>query len=583
MTVKQHVPVQVSNLREALQSSKQSFMTAGILSFFINILILTPMIYMMQIYDRVMVSSSVSTLGMLTILLVFLLALMGGLEWVRTQILVITSNRLNQQLNTRLFDALFTNASNSAGPNATTQPLNDLLQIRQFLTGPGLFAFFDAPWLPLNILVMWWFHWSYGVVALISSLILLSLNIWNELATRDLLKRSNDELNESNQQTQRNLRNIEVIDAMGMLPRLRSRWLRKQSIMLIMQGKASGKAGLITAISKLFRTMIQSLILALGAYLAIEKEISPGAMIAGSLLLGRALAPLDILIGSWKGFVGARDAYSRLEKLLTAIPLREKPMQLPIPSGQLQMENVTIIPPGCQKPVIAGINLQIEAGQQVAIIGPSAAGKSTLIRAMLGIYKPSIGSVRLDGAEINQWNREILGDYIGYLPQDVELLDGSIRENIARFGEMDSEQVISAARLAGIHDMLLRLPEGYESVIQGQSNVLSAGQRQRLGFARALYALPRIIILDEPNSNLDQDGEAALAQALTSLRIQRCTVVVVTHRPSILGQVDSIAVMQEGQLAAFGPRDEILQALQRASASAAAPITTVTIPSGQGV
>ena len=566
---------QVANISEALKRCKQSFLTAGFLSLFINILVLTPMIYMMQIYDRVMSSSSVSTLTMLTVLLVFLLSVMGALEWVRSQILVVTSNRLDQLLNTRIFDAMFTSASISAGRNATAQPLSDLLQLRQFLTGQGLFAFFDAPWLPLNIAVMWWFHWSYGVVALISAFILMGLNLWTELGTRDLLKRANDESMESSQQTQRNLRNVEVIDAMGMLPRLRTRWQRKQNAMLTHQGKASGKAGLITALSKLYRMVIQSLILGLGAYLAIGKEISPGAMIAGSMLLGRALAPLDLLIGSWKGFIGARDAYGRLEKLLNAVPLREPPMPLPPPTGQIRLENVSIIPPGSQKPIIAGVNLQIAAGQQVAVIGPSAAGKSTLIRAMLGLYKPSTGSVRLDGAEISQWDRMMLGNHIGYLPQDVELLDGSISENIARFGRVEPDKVVAAARLAGIHEMLLRLSEGFDTVIQGQGRVLSAGQRQRLGLARALYGSPRIILLDEPNSNLDQEGEEALAQALANLRKQGCTVVMVTHRPSILNQVDNIALMREGQLLAYGPPNEVAQALQRnvPPAPASAPVT----------
>ena len=581
MTQTLHTAEQVANLREALLRCKQSFLTAGFLSFFINILILAPMIYAMQVYDRVMVSSSMPTLILLTVLLVFLLVVMGGLEWVRAQILVVSGNRLDQLLNTRIFDAMFSNALNSAGRNATAQPLNDLLQLRQFLTGQGLFAFFDAPWLPFSIMLMWWFHWSFGLMMVISSLILIGLNLWTELATRDLLKRANDESMDSSQQTQRNLRNIEAINAMGMLPPLRERWRRKHNTMLAMQGKASGKAGLIAGMSKLYRLLIQSLILGLGVYLVIEKEISPGAMMAGSMLMGRALAPLDLLIGSWKGFVGARDAYGRLEKLLNTVPLREPPMPLPSPSGQIRLENLAIVPPGCQKPVISGINLQIEAGQQVAVIGPSAAGKSTLVRAMLGLYKPAMGSVRLDGAEINQWDREALGSFIGYLPQDVELLDGSISENIARFGQIDPEQVVAAARLAGIHDMLLRLPEGYDTVIQGQGSVLSAGQRQRLGLARALYAFPRIIILDEPNSNLDQDGEAALAQALMGLRAQGCTVVVVTHRPSILGQVDTIALMREGQLAAHGPRDDVLQALQRAAVASVANASAAA-QAGQG-
>ena len=564
---------QVEGLREALLRCKHSFITAGVVSFFINILVLVPMIYMMQIYDRVMASSSVSTLTMLTLLLVFMLAVMGALEWVRSQILVVTSNRLDQLLNTRVFDAMFTTALPSVGRGATAQPLGDLLQLRQFLTGQGLFAFFDAPWLPLNIIIMWWFHWTYGVVALISAFILMGLNLWTEVATRDLLKRANEESMESSNQTQRNLRNIEVIEVMGMLPSLRDRWLKKQTTMLAMQGKASAKAGLIAAASKLYRTLIQSLILGLGAYLAIEKEISPGAMIAGSMLLGRALAPLDLLIGTWKGFVGARDSYDRLEKLLKAAPLKAAPMPLPPPTGLIEMDNVAIVPPGTQRPIIAGVSLKIEAGHHVAIIGPSAAGKSTLIRAMLGLYKPFQGSVRIDGADITQWDRSNLGRYIGYLPQDVELLDGSISENIARFGLVDPELVVEAAQRAGIHEMLLKLPEGYDTVIQGTGALLSAGQRQRLGLARALYGCPRIIVLDEPNSNLDQDGEVALAQALSGIKKEGSTLIMVTHRPSILQQVDNIVYLRAGQLVAYGPRDKVLEALKPPSAAQASTVT----------
>lgn len=570
----------VASIGEALRRCRQSFLIAGVVSFFINILILVPMIYMMQVYDRVMASSSVSTLGMLTALLIFLLGVMGALEWVRSQILVVTSNRLDQILSARVFDAMFYTALPSSGRAATAQPLNDLLQLRQFLTGSGLFAFFDAPWLPLNVLIMWWFHWSYGLVALISAFILMGLNLWTELATRDLLKRANDESIESSGHTQRNLRNIEVIEAMGILPRLRERWQVKQMNLLTLQSKASARAGLIAAISKLYRTVIQSLILGLGAYLAIEKEISPGAMIAGSMLLGRALAPLDLLIGTWKGFVGARDAYGRLNRLLEFSPLKEPPMPLPPPTGQIKMENVAIVPPGSQKPIISGVNIVIEAGQQVAVIGPSAAGKSTLVRAMLGLYRPAVGTVRIDGADIIQRDRSELGAHIGYLPQDVELLDGTIGENIARFGLIDALEVVDAAKRAGIHDMLLRLPQGYDTVIQGQGSILSAGQRQRLGLARALYGSPRIIILDEPNSNLDQDGEEALANALGSIRASGATVIMVTHRPSILKQVDSIAYMRQGQLVAFGPRDEVLKALSMSQAPQAPVAPTTVIASG---
>ena len=553
---------EVQSVRQALALCKRSFLTAGLISFFINVLVLAPTVYMMQVYDRVMVSNSTSTLVMLTLLTSFLLGMMGLMEWIRSQILVVISNRLDQLLNQRIFNAMFGAALGTGGRGLGAQPLSDFLQIRQFLTGNGLFAFFDAPWLPLNILVMWIFHWTYGVVGVVSGCILMMLNLWTELSTRELLKKANNESMESNAQTQRNMRNVEVIESMGMLGRLRSRWREKQTRLLAYQSKASSRASLISAISKFYRTVIQSLILGLGAYLSINKEISPGSMIAGSILLGRALAPLDLLIGSWKGFVAARDAYDRVEKLLTAMPPRIPPMPLPEPTGAIQLENVAILPQGAKKPIIAGVNLEIPAGHQVAIIGSSAAGKSTLLRAILGIYRAAQGSVRLDGADICQWDREALGSCIGYLPQDVELLDGTISENISRFGEVDSEKVIAAARMSGIHEMILRLPDGYDTQIQGQGAMLSAGQRQRLGLARAVYDLPKIIVLDEPNSNLDQEGEVALAQAMLALRQQQCTVLIVTHRPNILGQVDSIAFMREGQLAGFGPRDEILNALQ---------------------
>lgn len=555
---------QVADVKAALVRCKESFIVSGIVSFFINILVLVPMVYMMQIYDRVMSSSSISTLTMLTLLLIFLLAVMGALDWIRSQILIVTSNRLDNFLNARVFDAMFLTALPSSGRAPTAQPLNDLLQMRQFLTGTGLFAFFDAPWLPLNVLIMWWFHWTYGVVALISALILIALNLWNERATRDLLKKANDAAIESSQHTQRNLRNIEVVEVMGMLPRLRERWQQKQEQLLKFQSEASAAAGLISSLSKSYRTVIQSLILGLGAYLAIDRQISPGAMIAGSMLLGRALAPLDLLIGSWKGFVTARDAYARLEQLLKAAPVPNEPMPLPSPTGAVQMENVAVVPPGASKPIIAGVNLAIPAGSQVGIIGPSAAGKSTLIRAMLGLYAPAAGSVRIDGADIRQWNRTALGQHIGYLPQDVELLDGTVSDNIARFGEIDPEQVVHASKLAGIHEMILRLPKGYDTLIQGEGNLLSAGQRQRLGLARAVYGYPRIIVLDEPNSNLDQEGEAALGSALRGLREVGCTVVMVTHRPAILREVDLVAFMRAGQLAAYGPRDEVLKAISAA-------------------
>jgi len=415
----------------------------------------------------------------------------------------------------------------------------------------------------MNIIVMWLFHWTYGVLAVLSSFILMGLNMWMEVGTRGLSNKANRENIESSQHTQRNLRNVEAIEAMGMLNRLRQRRERKQSAIVGTQSKANAKSSLVTTISKVYRMTLQSLALGLGAYLVITKEITPGAMFAGSMLLGRALAPLDLLIASWKGFVSARESYFRLEKSLQSSPSASSPMPLPPPSGHITLNNVTVIPQGEKKPILAGVNLQILPGEQIAVIGPSAAGKSTLIRTLLGLYKTSKGSVRMDGAEIQQWDRETLGNSIGFLPQDVELLDGTVSENIARFGEIDSEKVINATTMAGIHHIILSLPDGYDTKIEGQGAILSAGQRQRLGLARALYNLPKIIILDEPNSNLDQEGEQALAKVLLELKNIGSTVIVVTHRPNLLGLVDKIILMRNAQVVMFGSRDDILKALNQ--------------------
>jgi len=560
-----------SALRPALAACRSSFFSAGFFSLFINLLLLVPAIYMLQIYDRVLTSSSESTLIMLTLIAAFLFLVMGGLEWVRSQILIVTGTRLDGLLGTRVFDAVFMQTLASGGKIATAQPLGDLLQLRQFLTGPGLFAFFDAPWLPIYIAVMFLFHPAFGVVAIVSAAVLLALTIWNEIATREDLKQANSNSLESSNHTQRNLRNVEVIEAMGMLPRMRARWQERQNELLTLQSRASRKAGLIAAASKTFRITIQTLVLGLGAYLAIRREITPGVVIGGSILLGRALAPLDLLINTWRGFLGAREAYGRLDALLRAIPLREAPMPLPAPKGELTLENLVITPPGAPAPVIKGISLVVAQGEMLAVIGQSAAGKSTLVRAMLGIYHPDAGTVRLDGAELDQWDREALGQYVGYLPQDVELLDGSVSENIARFGAIDADQVVAAAQAAGVHPMVLRLAEGYDTRLIG--NVLSAGQRQRIGIARALYGDARIIVLDEPNSNLDREGDAALAKTLADLKRAGRTVVVVTHRSNVLGQADKILLMVDGQIALYGKRDKVIATLQQGAARGPASVT----------
>ena len=551
-------------LRSALKACRDSFAYAAFFSLFVNLLLLVPAVYMLQVYDRVLSSGSVSTLVMLTLVTAFLFLVMGGLEWVRSQILIASSNRLDALLAPRVFDSVFRQSLVSSGKVASAQPLADLLQLRQFLTGPGLFAFFDVPWLPIYIAVMFLFHPLVGVAAIASALVLIGLAVWNELSIRGDLNEASQRSIEASNHTQRNLRNVDAIEAMGMLPRLRARWLEKQQEMLSLQTRASRRGGLVTAASKTFRVLIQTLILGLGAYLAIRHEISAGGVIAGSILLGRALAPLDQMIGTWRGFVSARESYHRLDQLLDGAPPRAPPMALPKPQGTLSVEKLVVTPLGADAPVLRGISLQAAPGEVLAVIGPSAAGKTTLVRAMLGLVEPTSGDVRLDDAKVDQWDRALLGQHIGYLPQDVELLDGTIAENIARFGEVDAERVVAAADAAGVRSMILRLPQGYATRLVG--NVVSAGQRQRIGLARALYGMPQWIVLDEPNANLDQEGEAALAATLQALKRAGRTVVVVTHRRDILSLVDRIALLVQGQLVLHGPRDEVLaQLLQRAS------------------
>ncbi|MEJ8827201.1 type I secretion system permease/ATPase [Variovorax humicola] len=559
-------------LKEALDACRASFMSAAFFSLFVNLLMLLPAIYMLQIYDRVMTSGSESTLLMLTLIVVFLFVVLGGLEWLRAQILIVSSMRLDALLGPKVHDAIFTRTLSSGGRQADAQPLTDLDRVRQFLTGQGLFAILDVPWLPIYVAVMFMVHWWFGIGAILSALVLISLAVWNEVATRDLLQDANKHEAKANLKTAAHLRNIEVIESMGMLPRLRERWSAVHDAALRSQHQASRRAGLISALSKTFRLVVQSLMLGLGAYLALRRDISAGSIIAGSILLGRALAPIDALIGNWRGVVSARAAYGRLSELLAATPDRPAPMQLPEPRGEYRLDKLVIQPPGARTPLIDGLSLVIDAGTQVAVLGASGAGKSTLLRALLGLHKPKTGELRLDGAELDQYEREAMGRNIGYLPQDVELLEGTVAENIARFGEVDSDAVVAAAELAGVHAMILGFAEGYETRLDS-GFVLSAGQRQRVALARAVYKVPKIVILDEPNSNLDEAGNAALHRALLELRHMHSTVVIVTHRTQVLSQVDRILLLVEGKLALYGARDQITSKLQQAAARVAHPVS----------
>ncbi|TWC22993.1 MULTISPECIES: type I secretion system permease/ATPase [unclassified Pseudomonas] len=563
-----------TELESALALCKGSFLSVGFFSFFVNLLMLVPSFYMLQVYDRAVGSASLSTLLMLTLIMLLLMTTMGGLEWVRSRIMVRVSTRLDSLLGRRLFDASFRQALNTGGMNASGQPLSDLSALRQFLTGNGLFAFFDTPWIPIYLGIMFMFHPWYGWMGVLSALLLGTLAFVNEKLTRSPLQAANRQQMMATAFVSKSLRNAEVVESMGMLASLREHWSRRVHEVLILQSLASDRGATIAALSRTFRQIVQSLVLGLGAYLTITHRISPGQMIAGSILLGRALAPIDQLIGVWKGFLGARAQYARLHELLIKVAAEPERMQLPAPEGAIHVEGLSVGAPDTHKPIIRGLDFQVSAGEVVGIIGPSGAGKSTLARALLGIWPRQAGTVRLDAADISQWRREALGQYIGYLPQDIELFEGTISQNISRFGPADAPAVVAAARMAGVHELVLQLPEGYDTVIGANGAGLSGGQRQRIGLARALYGEPRLVVLDEPNSNLDDAGEKMLAEALRKLRQSRATVFVITHRSGVLAQVDKLLVLNQGELSLFGPRDNVLARLQGV-APAVQPATAI--------
>jgi ATP-binding cassette subfamily C protein EexD len=519
---------------------------------------------MLQVYDRVLTSGSGSTLLMLSLIVLLLLATMAVLEWVRSQILVRVSERLDGLLGERLYDLSFRQALATGGRQSQAQPLHDLQGLRQFLTGPGLIAFFDAPWLPVYCLVMFAFHPWYGWLCVLAAVLLVCIAIANERSTSALLIEANRESAAGHAAVGRTLGNAEAIEALGMLGNLRKRWRARSRRVLAAQTRASERGGRWTTLSRMLRLTMQSAMLGVGAWLVLANEMTPGIMVAGSILLGRALAPVDQLTGVWKQFIGAREQYRRLNEWLGRVPPLPERMALPTPAGRIAVENVTVVPPGGKAPALRGVSFEVLAGEVVGIVGPSASGKSTLARTLLGVWPAMHGTVRLDGANVYGWNREELGPHVGYLPQDVELFDGSIAENIARFGNVASDDVVAAARLAGIHEMILRMPQGYDHVIGVNGGVLSGGQRQRVGLARAVYGRPKLVVLDEPNASLDEAGDEALLAALRTLKQRGTTIVIISHRPNLLAVVDKIAALNDGQLTAFGPRDRTLALLSGA-------------------
>lgn len=558
----------VSELKKSLLSAKKSFIMVGLFSMFINILMLVPPLYMLQLYDRVLGSRSQDTLIMLTLIVVVLFITMGLLEVVRSRVLVRVGNKLDSMLSQRIFDSLFELERKAPG-RSSSMPLNDLTQVRQFMTGNGLFAFFDAPWMPIYIIVLFIFHPAFGFFAIFAAIVLVGITIANEYSTKEKLAEANNLSRASTIYVDSNIRNAEVVNAMGMRNNISKVWADKYYGFLNAQNIASDSAGVWSNLSKSLRVMFQSLILGLGAYLAINMEVTPGMMIAASIIMGRALAPLDLIIGSWKGFSSARSSYERIEGLLNDFPKDKEYMQLPAPKGEITLENVVVIPPSGTVPSLKGISMKIEKGDVVGIIGPSAAGKSSLARVMLGLWPLSNGVARIDKADISQWDREDLGQYVGYLPQDIELFEGTVSQNIARFGEVEPEKVVEAASKAGVHEMILKLNEGYDTKIGPGGASLSGGQRQRIGLARALYNNPVFVVLDEPNSNLDDVGEAALVEAIKTLRAGGTTVVIITHRTNVLQATNKLALINNGVLELYGNTNDVLNAIAQKQQAAA--------------
>ena len=554
-----------SELAEALAACRGAFYGTALISGMSNILMLTGAMFMLEIYDRVLPSRSMPTLVGLLVLAAALFTALGILDAIRGRILVRIGGALDETLSGRVYDTLMRLPLRIGARSDGTQPLRDLDAVRSYLSGLGPVALFDLPWIPLYLAICFAFHPLIGFAALAGAIILIVLTLLTEILMRAPARAATEAAVARNGLAEASRRNAEALVAMGMAGHIAARWSEANRQYMRSQQEASDLGGGLGAISKVLRMMLQSGVLAVGAYLVIHQEASAGIIIAASILSARALAPVDLAIANWKGFVAARQSWQRLNRLLTMSPARLTPMQLQTPVQRLTVEAVSASPPGVPKVVVQDITFELEAGQGLGIIGPSGSGKSSLVRLLVGVWQPVRGNVRLDGAALDQWASDALGRHIGYLPQDVELLAGTVAENIARFEpNPDNEAVIAAAKAVGVHDLIVRLPGGYDTPIGEQGSALSAGQAQRVALARAVYRDPFLVVLDEPNSNLDSEGEEALTRAILGVRERMGIVIVVAHRPSAIAGVDRLLMMNQGKAQAIGPKDEVLsKVLQR--------------------
>jgi ATP-binding cassette, subfamily C, bacterial EexD len=554
------------------EACRQTLIAAAVFSGIANLLMLVPAFFMLNVYDKAIGSNSVSTLAVLSLITLFMFFGLAAMEVVRSRMLVAIGRKIDKVVGPMIYEATFQNALRAGSTNASTQPLTDFSALRQFVSGNGTITLLDTPWMPLYLVVMFLFHPVLGWLGVGAALLMLILAIMTQKVTAERLKKANELARENLNFTAGAIANVEAAAVMGMLPAIQKKWKSAQDVVLEEQETASNWGGLFAGVTKTFRLAIQSAAIGVGALLALQQEISPGMLIAGSILIGRALQPIELAVASWNGFIDANGQYQRLQGLLEATDWKADRMSLPKLQGGVSANRATIVPPGTQTPALRDATFNIAAGTTCVVIGPSGAGKSTLIRGILGLWPTSSGDIRLDGAEPTHYSRSELGPQIGYLPQAIELFEGNVSANIARQGELDSDHVLRAAHDAGIHDFILSLPDAYDTELGRKSGVmLSPGQKQRIALARALYQRPTLVVLDEPNSNLDKVGEEALNRAISTLKNAGSTVIIVSHREGALSFADQLIVVSSGSVVDSGPAAEVLTRLRQQAAASQAP------------
>ncbi|MCK9387809.1 MAG: type I secretion system permease/ATPase [Sulfuritalea sp.] len=557
---------QPSPLLKILLETRSAWVAVLVFSMTINILMLAPTIYMMQVSDRVMTSRNMTTLFMLSLLALAIFAVMGTLEWARSRVMVRLGVRLDRRLGAKLLSLSHRFEVEKIADGRRL--LSDLTQVRTFLTGYAIFAVLDAPWVPIFIVVTVLLHPTLAVVVLGGAIVMVVLAYFTERTTRAPLEDSNNSAAETSQFVATNMRHGEIIEAMGMFPMMLERWQKKQDRHLLQQAIASDRAGLTQGVTKFVRMANQAIAMGVGGFLFLSTDVSPSIVFAAMLLSSRISGPIEALTATWSQLGTVAESWKRLDDALRHAEKTYSGITLPAPKGEVSLEGVFGGPPGGTNPFVQNVNLNIPAGVVVAIVGSSASGKSTLVRLITGVWVPRMGTVRLDGADLRTWPRDQLGPYIGYVPQDVELIEGTVAENIARLGSLDSEKVIAAARAAGVHDMVLQMADGYGTQVGSNGAFLSGGQRQRIALARAMYGEPPLLVLDEPNANLDEAGELALDTALQQAKQRGQTVIIVSHRPIAIRNCDLILVMQEGQVSLYGPRELVMAKLAAAATAA---------------